>query len=154
MWQQCYSWLASGSIVVRDEGIVTSGWEIQGDGVPHKSHESSNKIPMPGLGNLPLRVAGWGTVTTSQHKWAAAIALGCLPQLKGKTLLFKTPHTLETEPGWTKLKQTWNPLLWWPLSEYSKVLIVMQAVKGEEKLAVLHSCKVLNHNDWSGKMQQ
>lgn len=42
---------ASGSAIVRGEGM---GAITQGDGVPHKSHAPSNKIPMPGLESLPL----------------------------------------------------------------------------------------------------
>lgn len=38
-----------------------------------------------------------------------SIALGCLPEFKGMTLLLNTPHTLETRFGGIMAALTWKP---------------------------------------------
>lgn len=50
------------------------------------------------------------TVSKKQHDYIGfPIALGCLPEFKGKTLLLNTPHTLDTGFGGIMAELTWKP---------------------------------------------
>lgn len=51
--------------------------------------------PALGMGEPPFKSLIRGLEDTPQIIWPTAIALGCLPELEGKTLVLKTPHTLD-----------------------------------------------------------
>lgn len=50
------------------------------------------------------------TVSKKQNDYIGfSIALGCLPEFKGMTLLLNTPHTLDTRFGGIMAAMTWKP---------------------------------------------
>lgn len=65
--------------------------------VSPRSHGLSNKKQESGVGYLPSK--HWSEVSLRSHPQtvqALTTALGCLPELDGKNLLLKTPHSLVT----------------------------------------------------------
>lgn len=70
------------------------------------------KTPETGMGNLLSR----DVQESPQTVETVAIALGCPPELEGKTLLLKTPHTSDTGLRGIKVER----------SEFA-----MHAIKGE-----------------------
>lgn len=87
-----------------------------------------------------FQVVGQGE--TPKTKQTIAVAIGCLPELEGKTQLLKTPYVLDTCNKEIELKLTWKPPLWGLVLILSKG--AMWAVKGEKQPTVLPSYEACN----------
>ena len=74
-----------------------------------KSHRLFNKNSRARHGKPPFELLVRGAQKIPLAGKAIAIVLGCLPELEGKTLLLKTPCTLDTGRGGISVELTRNP---------------------------------------------
>lgn len=72
-----------------------------------KSHGPPNKKPMTRHEKPPFQLLVRGAQETPKTTWVFAGALGCLPEVKGESLLLKTSHSRTQDSGglsWIWLK--------------------------------------------------